>query len=437
MQMRQPKVPVIEKQEWSRWVTPSLLTAKPIHRWFTFPHSYTSELVHALVDDWKLGSGDVLLDPFAGAGTSLLSAKERGIRAVGFDISPLAVFASSVKIANYEIDDLNGMWVRWRSLDHGSSAAIPKEFPSLIKQALAGKRLERFSELDAGIGNLDATDRDKAFLRLALLRVLSGFSFAVASGGWLKWVEDAGDPDGIQGSFERQVELMLADVLLSRGEMKSEGSWTVNEADARAVPLADESCSAVITSPPYPNRHDYTRVFGVELMFGFLDWAGTRKVRYQSFHSHPESRPARPQADEYRIPATYRTAIDEVRNQGCDARVVAMLEGYGLDMYICLREMKRVCRPGAKIALVVGNAQYAGVPIAVDECTVALGKQLGLVPESMYAARYRGNSAQQMAMYGRRPSRESVVVMRKPRKHLRVARKLGFVAHENPTSNHR
>src|SRR5438552_109484 len=108
-------VRVVEKPEWSRWVTPSLLAAKPIHRWFTFPHSYTSELVHTLIDDWRLGSGDILLDPFAGAGTSLLSAKERRIGAIGFDISPLAVFASGVKIARYEIDRLAKLWARWNS----------------------------------------------------------------------------------------------------------------------------------------------------------------------------------------------------------------------------------------------------------------------------------------------------------------------------------
>ena len=57
------------------------------------PHSFTGDLVHALIDEWHLDETDNLLDPFAGAGTTLLAAKERGIPGSGYDLSPLAVLA--------------------------------------------------------------------------------------------------------------------------------------------------------------------------------------------------------------------------------------------------------------------------------------------------------------------------------------------------------
>lgn len=98
----------------------------------------------------------------------------------------------------------------------------------------------------------------------------------------------------------------------------------------------------------------------------------------------------------------------------CDPRIVRMLEGYFLDMFLCLREANRVCRPGAPIAFVVGNAQYYGLPIPVDELTAEVGKQAGLECEKVLVARYRGNSAQQMGEYGRNPSRASIVIFRKP-----------------------
>ena len=43
-----------------------------------------------------------------------------------------------------------------------------------------------------------------------------------------------------------------------------------------------------------------------------------------------------------------------------------MLEGYFLDMYLCLCEVVRVCRKGAKAAFVVGNTQYDGMAILAD-----------------------------------------------------------------------
>jgi len=56
---------------------------------------------------------------------------------------------------------------------------------------------------------------------------------------------------------------------------------------------------------------------------------------------------------------------------------------------------------------VVGNAQYYGVPILVDELTAEIGEQVGLKCQTLVSARHRGNSAQQMGTFGRNPSRES------------------------------
>ena len=87
-----------------------------------------------------------------------------------------------------------------------------------------------------------------------------------------------------------------------------------------------------------------------------------------------------------------------------------MLRGYFLDMYLCLRELSRVCRDGANVAVVVGNARYSGSVIRVDEYTAELGERVGLVCREIRAVRWRGNSAQQMGRYGRVASRESVVL---------------------------
>jgi len=68
---------------------------------------------------------------------------------------------------------------------------------------------------------------------------------------------------------------------------------------------------------------------------------------------------------------------------------------------------------GAKIALVLGNAQYCGYPVPVDDLTVELGEQLQLKLERLLTVRYRRNSAQQMRIFGRNSSRESAVIFAK------------------------
>ncbi|MCX6346267.1 MAG: hypothetical protein NT018_14540 [Armatimonadetes bacterium] len=44
--------------------------------------------------------------------------------------------------------------------------------------------------------------------------------------------------------------------------------------DARTYPLPERRFKAMVSSPPYPNRHDYASMFQVEL--AFLDWAASR-----------------------------------------------------------------------------------------------------------------------------------------------------------------
>ncbi len=405
---------VENRRDWRWWVTPKPLAGKPIHRWYVFPHSFTSELVHALIDEWGLTPNDQILDPFVGAGTTLLAAKEKGIPAAGFDLSPLAVLATNVKVTNHDVARLKKLWSRLcRRVDPTRWNGAAKDYPDLVREALPGKLLGAFDALDRAIGSLDATEKERDFFRLALLATIPKYSRAVAEGGWLKWVDRRNGVSTLPTVFADHVGMMLDD--LGRTQVRRGTSWCAALADARSLSDAAGAYSAVITSPPYPNRHDYTRVFGIELMFGFLDWEQTRQLRYQSFHSHPEARPSRPNANGYVQPRRLARAVAHIRRKEKDPRVSKMIEGYFLDLYLSLREVQRVCSPKARSAFVVGNAQYQGVPIAVDELTAEVGEQAGLTCEKLLVARYRGNSAQQMGKYGRNPSRESVVMFRNRR----------------------
>lgn len=410
-----PRFRTEQRPEWRWWVTPKPLKDKPIHRWCVFPHSFTSELVHGLIDEWRLTEKDRILDPFCGAGTTPLAAREKGVSAIGYDISPFAVFAAKVKLGDYNAGDLRRVWkLLLERMDPGKWNGASREYPELVKKALPGPLLGAFDSIAGQVTRLRCSPHERNFLQMAILATLPEFSRAVATGGWLSWKNRRRIPDKIPEKLASQVELMLNDIE-NIYFPQAHGTWSVRCADARILPDKAGAYSAVITSPPYPNRHDYTRVFGVELMFGFLDWSATRKLRYQSFQSHPESRPKRPDATEYLEPKSLSNALRKIEKACPDRRIPGMLGGYFLDMFLSLREVRRVCSSGARIGFVVGNAQYGGVPVIVDELTAAIGEQAGLTCEKIIAARYRGNSAQQMREHGRRPSRESVVIFRKMR----------------------
>ncbi len=402
------RYPFRTRLEWRKWVVPEPLRSRPVHRWLVFPHSFTDDIVRALAGEWQLGADDVILDPFSGAGTTVLTAKQLGIPAIGCDLSPLATLASRVKIANYDTDEVQKAWSNLRKqvkVRHANGEA--KAYPELVRSALPGNKLATFHGVKSAVAELDVSPRVRSFLLLALIRQIPRFSNAVPTGGWLSWRPNRRPAASLADTLSVTVAEMIADLDAAR---HSRGNWSARPADARSLPLEDLSVSAVITSPPYPNRHDYTRVFGVELMFGFLDWEKTRALRYQMIHSHPEARPKRPAAPSYSEPRLITDAVRQIAQQEERERLVAMLHGYFLDLYLSMREMARVLKPGGRAALVLGNAQYDGVPIEVDKATALIARQAGFHCEEIRVVRERGNSAQQMKRHGRSPARESVVI---------------------------
>jgi DNA modification methylase len=409
--------PLEDRPEWSVWVTPRRLMTEPVHRWFVFPHSFSPQLVRSLIREWGLAGEDVILDPFVGAGTTLLAAQDAGLGASGFDLSPLSELASRVKVAPPDAAALRSAWaavkprirVRRRlSAQASYGDLVVRAFPEAMLPTLDGAR--------RAILEADQPDAERDALLLALLAVLPAFSLLVRKGGWLEERAECLPPDRVRRELEARVQLMADD--LKDRRCGGRPRVTVSIGDARWLPLENESISAVVTSPPYPNRHDYTRVFGVELQFGFLDWNGLRQLRYQSFSSHPESKPERAKDNGYaatdELGQTIAKIGDLITERRAKTRIPQMLHGYFEDVYLALQEIRRVLRSGGTAAVVLGNVSYCGIPLEVDRFAVEISRQLGLEPRVIYVARRRGNSAQQMKDHGRRPQRESVVILDKP-----------------------
>jgi DNA modification methylase len=390
---RAPAVP-------AAWLTPRPARSAPIHRWFVFPHSYAPQLVEWTLELVDVRAGGVVLDPFCGAGTTLVEVQRLGFRAVGTDLLPLSVLASRSKTQPLRRADV----VAGRRAIVRAARSAPPETPPppTLERALEPPTYGRLAAaLRAACGRA-ATD----CLSLSVLSTARRFSALVADGGWLRRVQPELEPCDVPDAIREAIGLVEEDVELIAGEPAR-----VEIADARQLPLADSSVDAVITSPPYPNRHDYTRVFAVELELGFGLGDAVKGLRYRALSSHPEARRLGRSAG-YAEPETLGQQIQEVAARHPDGRIPRMLRGYFEDMFEVLSEVHRVLAPGAGAAFVVGNAQYCGVSISVDEHLADLAEHVGLTVEDVIPLRLRGNSAQQMAAYGRQPSRESVVVVR-------------------------
>src|SRR5206468_8671136 len=73
------------------------------YSWMPYKEAFSPGLVRAVLDEWGNVNGP-LLDAFAGSGTSLLVAAERGIESIGVELLPYAHFIASTVVRAHEAD---------------------------------------------------------------------------------------------------------------------------------------------------------------------------------------------------------------------------------------------------------------------------------------------------------------------------------------------
>lgn len=397
----------------SNLISPRIDITKPIYNWHSFKHSYSKGLVDNLIDEFGLKKGSWVMDSFCGGGTTLLACKEAGINSMGFDILPFSVFLTNVKTRSYNEAQLESAK---KKLTYKKSVSL--NIPSLTNIPIAKKaftpsvRNELLRIKESIINLKDNHIRD--FFNLGLLSILETVSKTSKSGGFLRLVDKRVLPETIQPIFASKIDSMIADVKEFNGTFSQKKvSASAKHSDARSLSTT-RKFDAIITSPPYPNRHDYSRIYSLEMLFDFVsDNDDLKQIRYETLRSHVEAR-KKFDTNDYIKPKSLVRLINRVKSNGVNnPQIINMLEGYFEDMFLSLREMKNKLENKGKIALVVSNVRFSGINIPVDELLSDVGEQAGLSPKNIFLARYRGNSSQQMGQYNRNPSRESIVIWEK------------------------
>lgn len=400
----------------AKLVTPFEARTLPVHRWFLYPHSYSPGLVKELLNAFQLSKDAVVYDPFSGAGTTVRTAQEEGYSAFGTDILPLSVLLSRGKTARYSVLEMERAWqhlqARLRERPFSNGRGLGSDIP-LVNRAFSPEIQQLLSHVRASIYS-EPLELYRDFFLIALARLVDHASLAVKSGGWPRIVERDIDPNSISPTFLGYANAMIDDVR-NDSASSSPGNWDCFLGDSTLVPGVGRY-SAIITSPPYLNRHDYTRVLGLEhaLVFG-TSQEKLIALRRGLLRSHVEARAQRVTAD-YRTPTELAEVLRTLKMVLEDRRVYPMVTGYFEDMFRTLAALRTRLEPDGYVAFVLGDVRFGGVMLPVEAAVRQLGEQVGLQWLTTWQARERGNSAQQMKKYGREPAREYVIIWRMPQK---------------------
>jgi DNA modification methylase len=392
----------------------------PVFRWFKYKEGFSRALVERLLtEEWRLATDSVVFDPFAGSGTTLLACQQLGYRAFGTEVMPISVFVSRVKLqTDYDLGELTEGVRQVLSAPYtpGKRELPPVKIIALAFTPEIQDRLVFFRETIIQMPGV--SEKTRNFLLLGLLSILEEVSTTSKDGQFLRLVERKAPP--VELALAARYEEMRRDLQVEIslfGTVAATHPAEVAQGDARALPYgpeADGSVDAVITSPPYLNRYDYSRTYALELLLLFSeDFAALKQVRHSLLRSHIESRPA--PTDDVHLPALDEILENIAPKRLNNPRIPIMIKGYFEDMNRVIQEMYRLAKPGARVALVVANARFEGELTPVDLLLSELAETVGFVTEQVWATRYKGNSSQQMGRFGRVPVHESIVFWRKRR----------------------
>jgi len=192
--------------------------------------------------------------------------------------------------------------------------------------------------------------------------------------------------------------------------------------------LSDDAYDAIMTSPPYCNRYDYTRTYALELALLGADEKQLSGLRQTMLSCTVENR----SKDLLQINPRWSTAIaaadhqpllqailqylDNQKAQGLlnNNGIPRMVRGYFYEMACVIAECARMLKPNAPLFMVNDNVRYAGASISVDLILSAIAEKLDLrVEQILILPNGKGNSSQQMGEHGREELRKCICVWEK------------------------
>jgi len=390
----------------------------PVLRLYRYKEAFAFSFVEEFISRFGLSEKDYIFDPFCGMSTTLFAASRKGIPSIGVDKLPIAVFVAQTLPLFYSLNpgQIKETFEQLRLRVQQAPPASVALDVAIMKVAFPPDTLLELRKWKTVIDELGYPLRD-VFL-LLFFSTLEACSYTSKDGQFLRLVRKkmTADPEE---ALENRVSEAERDIQLVRQFKWDQAVQlpTVHLGDTRDLSNIDfgRQPTAIITSPPYANRYDYTRTYSLELCLHFVrNFAELKTLRFGILRSHIESKVGPQEQPPH---TAVREVVDILKSKGKELnnpRIPTMLIGYFVDMQQVIREWARVLAPKARVAMIVDNVRFEGEMLPVDLVLSEMAEEAGFQVEEIVVARYKGNSSQQMGKYGRVPVRESVVVWRKP-----------------------
>lgn len=422
---------------------------RPVYRWYKYKEGFSADLVHYLLNKFRIGN-DNILDPFAGVGTTLFASRECGLNSYGIELLPIGqeIIRTRKVVENGIRKATLARIEEWISKRFWKQSKEEKDFIELrITRGAYSKETEKNIRMYLKCIE-EESPQVRQILLFALLCVLEAISFTRKDGQYLRWDHRSGRTRGKKQfnkgeikAFDKAIIEKLNEIL---ADLKSEKNqldlFHKRDIKQGEVFLYESSCleqlpklesnffGSVITSPPYCNRYDYTRTYALELAMLGIDENNLRSLRQKMLSCTVENKEKDLLAINsnwgYPLSVAYEHELlkkildylddlkeqDKLNNDG----ILRMIKGYFYEMSCVIYECYRVLKRSGYFFMVNDNVKYAGISIPVDVILSDFASSFGFkVKNILVLPQGKGNSSQQMGQHGRESLRKCVYVWQK------------------------
>lgn len=388
----------------------------PVHRWYGYKEGFSPSFVNEFIKAYAKGKNSFIFDPFGGVGTTGLEAIKMGYNAALMDVNPLGLFVSKAKTRHYsisEIENVKNEISHFVGIDN-YERTLCVEYETVIRyfDSITWDSLLRVKSYISDIK--DETTRD--LFSLALLSLIEEISTHHKNGNGVKKKKiqpDVNSYTTLRDKVVKMLRMFICDIDVTE---KMGVCCIFNQSNLEQYRLPTKA-DVVLTSPPYANCFDYSKVYLTELWVGgfFTQKEDQKEFREKSIisHVHYSWKPRNENYGSYLVNELIVPILSEEKLWS--RNIIPMLKGYFADMGKFLYNLSENLNTGATVGIVVGNSVYGGTPIATDIILAKQAEEIGFECLQIKVYRKVIASSQQMVIlsdFEKHFVRESLIVLK-------------------------
>lgn len=385
----------------------------PVHNWYYFVLGYSPDFSDYILKRENITDKDFVVDPFMGSGTTLISCKNKGISSIGIDANDyfldVAKTKTNWKIKKSKVKNYQNMIVkstREKYLNYTSTnnKNIQEDFFSKNT-----KSWEEYAERHRMNMMTDRYISDIPFAKLVMLKkqvdaiviekdYKDVFNLAISS--IIVPVSNVRYGPGFGVSkpkfdinvldiFIDKVNRMISDLKFNEFQINTSSKCIHGDSRELSKYFDSESVDLMITSPPYPGDHEYTKHTRLELIF--MGYASNiqefrtikkRMIRGSTTNIYKDDID-RKYVEHFNSIHEITSLIDERlkadnATSGFEKLYVRLVWEYFGGMYRTLKEAKKVLKKGGKIVLLVSDSHaFKMVHIQTAKILSEIGLDIG------------------------------------------------------------